>query len=110
MLQGYTRIGPRGATCVDGQWSPPKPPVCSPGKHPGKVYIFRGKRSADSQVIDSSDANAQETYNYFRDENEITEKDKDVLRIAQESSKVKDILGIIGISDEGQSAMKEVKY
>ncbi len=84
--------------------------MCSPGKHPGKVYIFRGKRSADSQVIDSSDAIAQETYNDFRDKNEITKEDKDVLRIARENSKMMEKLGIIGIPDERQSAIKEVKY
>ncbi len=44
-VQGFKREGPKGATCIDGRWSPDEKPTCIPGKHPENLYIFRGKRS-----------------------------------------------------------------
>ncbi|XP_074642636.1 sushi, von Willebrand factor type A, EGF and pentraxin domain-containing protein 1-like [Tubulanus polymorphus] len=31
--KGYKRIGPAGATCIDGVWSPDNRPLCQKGKH-----------------------------------------------------------------------------
>ena len=52
--KGHKRVGPQGATCVDGKWSPPKEekPQCIPGKHPKLLQIFRGRRSVQSEDDD----------------------------------------------------------
>ena len=40
----FKRVGPAGATCVDGQWSPESKPQCEPKQHPRPLYIYRGRR------------------------------------------------------------------
>lgn len=44
----YTLVGPLGATCVNGSWSPAKKPVCIPKQHlqiEPEHLLTRGRRS-----------------------------------------------------------------
>ena len=43
-------LGPIGATCVDGVWSPEERPTCQPEQHPKLEYMYRGKR--DVSIVD----------------------------------------------------------
>ncbi len=84
--QGYRRIGPYGATCVDGVWSPKDLPECVPGKHPGKVYIFRGKRSVDGNIIEEPHLEEQSDN---KEQEDTKTKIKDVAELTQYKSKIK---------------------
>lgn len=39
--RGYELLGPSGATCVDGQWSPEERPICKRSSHPALQKLWK---------------------------------------------------------------------
>uniref|UniRef100_A0A0L8I6E4 Sushi domain-containing protein n=3 Tax=Octopus bimaculoides TaxID=37653 RepID=A0A0L8I6E4_OCTBM len=39
--RGYELLGPTGATCVDGQWSPEDRPLCKQSSHPALQKLWK---------------------------------------------------------------------
>ena len=72
---GYKRVGPMAATCVDGNWSPDVKAACEAGKHPKLMYIFRGRRSVDVNLLPIDDTEAL-TVDVEDEENAVDTTDK----------------------------------